>query len=531
VGDQFGAVHSFNPGTGSASSAAYDYDDNLHIIVREVIPPEEFDGTPYNLTRLHHWSESTGMTPITQALWNSPYNPWGSRNLERPQLAVGIGERLNNLYVLWEQVGSNSSDSDRSVRDNLNSDLYLAISPDGGATWGAGHNITNTQSPGCDGDCKNEVTATMGQVVDSLVHIFYQQDLEPGDDLLSGTPATINPVYYLRLQTPEPSPVPQMGELPDAIPLFSFPVGGVDSVLIHVENPGALDLSYTFSDTMSWLRFADAPDSDSGTIAVGGAAEEVTVIVDGFGLDEGYYSGHVFLSSDAPLADGRKWQVGLTVTSDSTREFQIERSRGSDCWGWTAPDGSEYAIMGTKFGVAFINVATRRIVGFVNAPTCTHRDMKTYRNFCYAVSECGPGMMIIDLQYLPDSVHLVDTFVSGGRDSHNISIDTARGYAYPMVVGMQGFRVISLADPVAPVELAPVITGGGSTCHDVFARNDTVWAAEGDNHRFSIWNSPTRMLLPSSLKSRSRMLVSYITSGRRRTVISLPPQRKRLEKL
>ncbi|MFZ1683668.1 MAG: choice-of-anchor B family protein [Candidatus Zixiibacteriota bacterium] len=185
---------------------------------------------------------------------------------------------------------------------------------------------------------------------------------------------------------------------------------------------------------------------------------------------------------------------------------------GTECWGWEAPDGKEYAIMGVNGGVAFINAATLQTVDIVPGPTAgcgsiRWREMKTYQHYCYVASECSgtnQGMMIIDMQYLPDSVHYVGSFSTASDVTcHCMSIDTAKGYAYLVKSNYSGFRIVSLANPVSPVEVGFVNT---VYLHDMTARNDTVWAAEGTQGSFSVWNcanktSPTllaRVHIPSS---------------------------------
>ena len=65
----------------------------------------------------------------------------------------------------------------------------------------------------------------------------------------------------MHLQTPEPQPIARMTGLPQTLPLFSVSEGGVDTFVIHLSNTGPIDLTFTFSDTMSWLEFALAPDA------------------------------------------------------------------------------------------------------------------------------------------------------------------------------------------------------------------------------------------------------------------------------
>ncbi|MBD3299438.1 MAG: choice-of-anchor B family protein, partial [candidate division Zixibacteria bacterium] len=182
------------------------------------------------------------------------------------------------------------------------------------------------------------------------------------------------------------------------------------------------------------------------------------------------------------------------VTLDSVHTFQFTDFGGSDCWGWEGPDGTEYAIMGIAEGVAFVNVTTLQFIQTVPGPLsgCSSirwRDMVTYDHYCYCVSECSgtnEGLMVIDMQYLPDSVHFVTAYApSGNQTSHNLTIDTATGFAYAVERSAGGFRIIDLTNPEAPVDLGSVGTGN---LHDMFARNDTVWAAEGNQGSFSIWD-------------------------------------------
>ena len=194
----------------------------------------------------------------------------------------------------------------------------------------------------------------------------------------------------------------------------------------------------------------------------------------------------------------------VPISLDSLHTFEFTTFGGSDCWGYEAPDGTEYAIMGVAEGVAFANVTTLQVVQIVPGPTAgcgsiRWRDMVTYKHYCYCVSECtgtNEGIMIIDLQYLPDSVHFVGSYVrAGDRRSHNMAVDTSVGYAYAVKQSYSGFRIIDLADPEAPVDVLDVST---IDLHDIYARNDTVWAAEGNRGSFSIWdvsNKATAQLL------------------------------------
>ena len=189
------------------------------------------------------------------------------------------------------------------------------------------------------------------------------------------------------------------------------------------------------------------------------------------------------------------------IEFDSIGAFQF--NGGAGCWGWIAPDGEEYAIMGTGDGIDVVRVSTMTHVAHAPMQSCQWRELKTYRHYCYVVSECtgapNAGMMIVDLQYLPDSLHVVGVHAPPGNvRAHEISIDTARGFAYLVRQNYSGFRIVNLANPEAPVDVAPGATTGD--LHDMTAFNDTVYAAEGNDGAFSIWDctnkaAPVRLAL------------------------------------
>ncbi len=166
---------------------------------------------------------------------------------------------------------------------------------------------------------------------------------------------------------------------------------------------------------------------------------------------------------------------------------------GSDVWGYTAPDGEEYALMGVLDGIAIVRASDMEVIDIISGPTGNdyyyHRDIKTYGHYAYAVAEMygtNQGLMIIDLSPLPDSVRFVGSYIYGSDiRSHNLSIDTATGFAYMGKQNYSGFRVVNLADPENPVD---VISVSAPNIHDVYARNDTVYVAEGYAHSFSIFD-------------------------------------------
>ncbi|MCZ6775047.1 MAG: choice-of-anchor B family protein [Ignavibacteria bacterium] len=122
-------------------------------------------------------------------------------------------------------------------------------------------------------------------------------------------------------------------------------------------------------------------------------------------------------------------------------------------------------------------------------PNTRHRDIKTYRNYAYAVAEMtgqNDGLMIMDMRYLLDSVRFVGSFKTATDvTSHNFSIDTAKAHAYILKSNRSGFRIVSLADPENPVEVRTVTTPG---IHDVYAPERYCLVAEASVRTFSMYD-------------------------------------------
>lgn len=159
--------------------------------------------------------------------------------------------------------------------------------------------------------------------------------------------------------------------------------------------------------------------------------------------------------------------------------------RYSDCYGFTW-GGKEYAVIGSTEGthVFLINDEHQfEPKGFVKGrfsnTSVSHRDYATYQNYLYAVCDEGvSSLQIIDLQYLPDSIHLAkEDSLQFGR-VHNIFIDTVQQKFYSLIhrstTNTQTIeapmKIFSLADPLNLVEL----WSGPSDVtevHDAYVRN------------------------------------------------------------
>lgn len=204
-------------------------------------------------------------------------------------------------------------------------------------------------------------------------------------------------------------------------------------------------------------------------------------------------------------------------------------------WGYVAPDGSRYALMGTAAGVLVLDLrdpANPVVVDEVAGPTNTGspgiywREIRVYGSHAYVVSEhtnVRGGIMILDLSGLPDSVRFVKSVVphDGELPAHTLDIDTARGLLYlqregngahphaapprrardaraqqasgsekpghPIGGPDEGsIEIWSLADPENPVYVNTF--NQHRSVHDMTAFGDFVYVAEGNAASYSIWD-------------------------------------------
>jgi choice-of-anchor B domain-containing protein len=169
----------------------------------------------------------------------------------------------------------------------------------------------------------------------------------------------------------------------------------------------------------------------------------------------------------------------------------------SGCWGWyQSAKNKEYAIVGTSSKTYFIDVTsptTPVICDSVLAKHtgCTWREIKTYQNYCYMVSDqCMPNsFQIVDMQYLPDSVHIVHNDNTIFEICHTIFVDQDKLYcgsvknSSAMGSAYSTMRVYSLANPESPTLIrnleADVPTNVIDVVHDMYVRNDTIYASCG----------------------------------------------------
>lgn len=181
-----------------------------------------------------------------------------------------------------------------------------------------------------------------------------------------------------------------------------------------------------------------------------------------------------------------------TVAKNVTLYDSIEPISTSDagglhnsCWGYTAPDGREYALFGTQIGTSIIDITEKpvREIAFISGPKSTWRNIKVYKHYAYISTEDqntenGAGVQIVDLSLLPDTAELIRTDTSTFISAHTLWI--ADHYLFAMgtkaEVGVNGGAVIL---DLEPDPTHPRRVGGVDPYyyHDAFVRNDTLVGA------------------------------------------------------
>jgi choice-of-anchor B domain-containing protein len=163
--------------------------------------------------------------------------------------------------------------------------------------------------------------------------------------------------------------------------------------------------------------------------------------------------------------------------------------RYSALTGWTAPNGREYGLLGGPDGTHIIDITDSPIkqVAFIPGPHSGWREMKSYRNYGYVVSEGGHGLQIIDLSKLPASATLVVEDTSHFRTAHTITQQGSYIYVHgtnPDAGANGGTMIFDVSiDPTRPKFVGQWT---GRYVHDGTIRNDTLYAAAINNGQLDI---------------------------------------------
>ena len=167
-------------------------------------------------------------------------------------------------------------------------------------------------------------------------------------------------------------------------------------------------------------------------------------------------------------------------------------SKYASIWGWTSTLGKEYALLCCVTGTSVIDISDSSKIyecDFIPGHHTINRECKTYLNYAYISSDRyksdGTGLQIIDLNYLPDSVHLVRNWTYGNF-IYAHTLFQENNFLYLCggnVNSANGLTIIDLTNPENPVKRGEYLRG---FVHDCYVRNDTIYAAATGINKFVI---------------------------------------------
>ncbi len=186
----------------------------------------------------------------------------------------------------------------------------------------------------------------------------------------------------------------------------------------------------------------------------------------------------------------------------------------SGCWGWYDPiKNREYGISGAHKGTYFVDITNPNSAyiadSVIGIPINTWREIKTYKNYCYIISDdYGPSFQIVDLSPLPDSVRVISSPDTGilfkGHtlwvDGHYLYVGGPKDkYGYYHSMGVFNLH----PNPEKP-QLVRWLDDDFPNIyyvHDMFVKHDTIFASCGNQglHVYKLDTVQNKFIYISSL--------------------------------
>ncbi len=135
-------------------------------------------------------------------------------------------------------------------------------------------------------------------------------------------------------------------------------------------------------------------------------------------------------------------------SQDVTLLSQVKTgSRYSGCWGYIAPDGREFAIVGENSATLIYETSDPRNpvqVGRFSANPSKWREITSYGPYVYSVSEGHSGIRVIDMTTPGTPVDRGYIHQADWRSTHSISVDPDAGHIYVNGCGspMSGMHIL-----------------------------------------------------------------------------------------
>ena len=182
----------------------------------------------------------------------------------------------------------------------------------------------------------------------------------------------------------------------------------------------------------------------------------------------------------------------------------------SNVWGY-ASGSNEYALVGAKNGLSIVDVSNPGSpveITQIPGPSSNWREIKTYQDYAYVVSEGGGGVQVVDLSDLPGNTPAYHSYFGDGAinglliNAHALHVDVTQGYLYVygshLSNNTNAGRALIFdlnADPYNPHYVGKFnssFSGNGNYIHDGFVDNDIMYSAHIYGGFFSIVNTSNK---------------------------------------
>lgn len=167
----------------------------------------------------------------------------------------------------------------------------------------------------------------------------------------------------------------------------------------------------------------------------------------------------------------------------------------SGMWGYVAPNGKEYALLGTTTGIAVIDctIGTAPVErAYFPWVSSTWREVRTYSTYAYVTTEATGGFLVIDLTNPDAPVNLGIVGAAQFGNAHNLGVDMGTGRIY--IVGTNNGVAVydGAANPANPPFLGYAAPGGTSQYfHDLTIENGYAYGSMIYTGIFRIWDVTT----------------------------------------
>ena len=167
--------------------------------------------------------------------------------------------------------------------------------------------------------------------------------------------------------------------------------------------------------------------------------------------------------------------------------------RYSGSWSYQAADGKEYALIGARSGLAAFSIddpTDMPLLGWIPGPVTNWREVTVLGDYAFVttdVSDTAHAMQVIDLSFLPDSLHLVTSYTETFTKGHIIQKDIFTDAPYVYISGTsttQGVHILDVTDPENPVETG--LYAPGYYIHDCHVRGNLLFACAFNNAQVDI---------------------------------------------